>query len=62
MRTEILKHLLGAREEGAKEMSGEERWSRYVSIIEKKEVRGDNAIEYLLPTWVRSTFFESQKV
>ena len=28
-----------------------------VRVIETKEVRGDNAIEYFLPTEVRSTFW-----
>ena len=28
VRTQVLKHLPGARKEGAKEMSGEERWRR----------------------------------
>ena len=28
IRTKVLKHLPGAREEGAKEMSGKERWRR----------------------------------
>ena len=30
--------------------------SRYVRVIEVKEVRGDHPIEYFLPTGVESTF------
>ena len=33
VKTQVLKHLPGAREEGAKEMSGEERW-RWVGVLE----------------------------
>ena len=43
-----------AREEGAKEISGEERCqkSRYVRVVERKEVRRDDPIEYFLHTGV----------
>ena len=30
--------------------------SRYVRVIEGEEVRGDDPVEYLLPTRVGSTF------
>ena len=39
-----------ARGRGATEMSGS------VGVIERKEFRGDDLIEYFLPTEVRSTF------
>ena len=35
---------------------------RYVTVIERKEVRGDNAIEYFLFTGVKSTFRVSEGV
>ena len=52
IRTKVLKHLARAREEGEKEMSGEERLpeerrgeSMCVRVVEEKEVRGDDSIK-----------------
>ena len=49
IRTQALKHLSGAREKRASEMSGEEQLpamekGRSVGFIERKEVRGDGPI------------------
>ena len=30
--------------------------NRYVKVIEGKKVRGDDPVEYFLPTGIRSTF------
>ena len=63
---QVLKHLLGAREgekRGSKggvmrraTVRGAMKKNRYVTIIEEKEVRVDDAIEYFLNTGFRSTF------
>ena len=60
IRTQVLKHLPGAREGGRGGSKGDVRGgemekSRYVWVIEEKEVRED-PIEYFLPTGVGSTF------
>ena len=46
----------GATARGALEKS----WG--VGVIERKEVRGDNLIEYFLPTGIRSTFCVPEKL
>ena len=66
IRTQVLKHLPRARE-GERERSKEDikgvatareatGKSRYVRVIERKEVRRDDPIEYFLPTGVGTTF------
>ena len=60
VKTQILKHLPGqekAIEEGAKEMSIEERWRRVgmSGLLREEEVRRDDPVEYFLPTGVGST-------
>ena len=61
IRTQVLKHLPGAREGergGSKEnvRRGAMEKSRYVSVVEGEEFRKDGPIECLLPTGVGSTF------
>ena len=67
IRVQVLKHLTGAREEkeGRKEQSRYQERSNSqkkngkdlgVGVTEGKEVRGDDSIEYFLPTRVKSTF------
>ena len=66
IRIQVLKHLPEAREGQRKKSKGDARRgatakeaikkSRYVTVIEKKEVRRDNPIECFLPTGVGSTF------
>ena len=66
IRTQVLKHLPGAgkgERGGSKEnvrgratARGVMKKGRYARVIEGKEVRGDDLIEYLLLTEVGSTF------
>ena len=72
IRTQVLKHLPRAREsererskedirgvETAREVTGK---SRYVRVIEKKEVRRDGPIEYFFPMGVGTIFGASEGV
>ena len=55
--TQVLKHLPGAREqERRNQRRCQERSDERVRVIEGEEVRGDDPIEYFLPTGVGSTF------
>ena len=66
IRTHVLKPHPGAKEserEGSKgdvrgvaTVRGAMEKSRYVRVIEGKEIRGNDPIEYFLPTGVRSIF------
>ena len=67
IRTQILKHLSGARSVEKGESDGDVRRgarkkSKYVRIIEQKEVRRDDLIEYFLPMGVGRTFLVSERV
>ena len=65
VRTQVLKHFPGAREgerEGGKGdvKGGAMEKRRYVRVIAREEVRGDDPIEYFLP-WGSEVPFESQR-
>ena len=66
IRTQVLKHLPGAKQgerekskgdiRGGESARGAIKKSRYVKVIEGEEVREDEPIECFLPTGVVSTF------
>ena len=70
IRTQVLKHLPGARGRGKKKQKrcqetsatagGAMEKSWYVRVIERKEVREDDLIKYFLPTGSEVPF-ESQR-
>ena len=60
VRTQVLQHLPGARKGKRGGSKGDVRGGamkkgRYVRVIEGEEVRGDDSVEYLLPTRIGST-------
>ena len=66
IRTQVLKHLPGAKKGERRGSKGDVRgettareakeMSRYVRVIEGEEVKRDDLVEYFLSTVVRSTF------
>ena len=60
VRTQVLKHLPGARKGKSRRSKGDVREramekSGCVRVIEGEEVKGDDPVEYFLPTEVGST-------
>ena len=65
IRTQVLKHLPGARKSerdgskgnfrGGATARGAMEKSRYVRVIEREEVRRDDSVKYFLPVGVGST-------
>ena len=72
IRYQVLKHLPGEKkgERGGSKgdvgrittVSGSMEKSRYVRVIERKEVRGNDLIEYFLPTGIGITFRVPEEV
>ena len=69
IKTQVLKHLPGAREDETGGSKGDVRRAtaigvmeknRYVRVIEERKVRRDDPIEYFLPTGSKVPF-ESQR-